>query len=227
MINPRLVKAWSFESQFEGGGDAVFLVDNTLRDGDQTAGVVFAATEKIRIARLLSELGVHEMETGSPWLCPEEREAMAEISSLGLSTKCLAFCRADPRDIVLAKECGVDGVVISSSTSRIHIEKKYGKSRKWVLDRVREAAEAAKDMGLPFIVSAEDASRTNMEFLPLVSASATLWPFLTLSPPSSRCRRSSRRSTLTSKSIVITTSAWPPPTASPGIGQVRAISRCR
>src|SRR5665811_76329 len=134
MINPRLVKSWSFESQFEGGGESVFLVDNTLRDGDQTAGVVFATTEKVRIARLLSEIGVHEMETGSPWLCPEERDAMAEICSLGLATKCLGFCRADPQDIAWAKECGVDGVVISSSTSRIHIEKKYGQSKQWVLD---------------------------------------------------------------------------------------------
>ena len=165
MINPRLVKAWSFESQFEGGDEPVFLVDNTLRDGDQTAGVVFAGTEKIRIARLLNEIGVQEMETGSPWLCPEEREVMAEISSLGLSAKCLAFCRAEPDDIALAKECGVDGVVISCSTSRIHIEKKYGQTRQWVLDRVRETAEAAKDLGLPFVISAEDASRTNMEFL--------------------------------------------------------------
>lgn len=161
--NPR--RAGEFESHFARAKTAVRLVDTTLRDGEQTAGVVFANQEKVRIARLLSDIGVHELEIGSPWLCPEEREAMAEIARSGLTARTLAFCHADLEDIELAAECGVDGVVISASTSDAHIRKKYGKDRTWVLGRVEEAATAAADRGLPFVISAEDASRTTMDFL--------------------------------------------------------------
>jgi homocitrate synthase NifV len=143
----------------------VFLVDTTLRDGEQTAGVVFANQEKVRIARLLSEVGVHELEAGSPWLCEEEREAIREIAELGLRSTVLAFCRADPEDIRMAEDCGVDGVVISASTSDQHILRKYQKDRGWLLNRVAAAAEAARDRKLPFVISAEDASRTKLDFL--------------------------------------------------------------
>ena len=79
------LRAGRFESRFTGARNEVFLVDNTLRDGEQTAGVVFANQEKVRIAKLLSDIGVHELEAGSPWLCAEEREAISEISSLGIA----------------------------------------------------------------------------------------------------------------------------------------------
>lgn len=146
-------------------GRQVRLVDTTLRDGEQTAGVVFANQEKVRIARLLDDIGVHELEVGSPWLCEEERDAMREIVSLELDAPTLAFCRADVQDIEYAASTGVDGVVISASTSDQHIAVKYGKDRNWLMGRVRETVEAAKDAGLPFVVSAEDASRTGMDFL--------------------------------------------------------------
>lgn len=164
-MKPRGRRAGEFESHFKGAKAQVYLVDTTLRDGEQTAGVVFANQEKVRIARLLSDIGVHELEVGSPWLCPEEREAMAEIAASGLEARTLAFCRAVAGDIALAAECGVDGVVISASTSDVHLRKKYGKDRSWVLRQVEEAAMAAADRGLPFVVSAEDASRTSMDFL--------------------------------------------------------------
>ncbi|HZK49436.1 MAG TPA: homocitrate synthase family protein [Thermoleophilia bacterium] len=143
----------------------VLLVDTTLRDGEQTAGVVFANQEKVRMARLLSDIGVHELEVGSPWLCVEEREAMSEIASLDLNAVTRAFCRSELEDIRLAAETGVDGVVISISTSDQHIQKKYCRDRAWVLDRLERTAAAAREADLSFVASAEDASRTNMDFL--------------------------------------------------------------
>ncbi len=159
------LRAGRFESRFTGARNEVFLVDNTLRDGEQTAGVVFANQEKVRIAKLLSDIGVHELEAGSPWLCAEEREAISEISSLGLSARILAFCHADTEHIRMAVDCGVDGVVISMSTSDRHIQKKYGRDRTWLLETVGEAVTAARDAGLPVVVSAEDASGTSLDFL--------------------------------------------------------------
>src|SRR5680860_838318 len=141
-------KAKPFESHFRGRKGEVCIVDTTLRDGEQTAGVVFATREKVRIARLISEVGVREMEVGTPWLCPEEREAITEICALGLESRTLAFCQAEPSEIELAAETGVDAVVISAGVSEIHLRKRYVKGREWVLDKVRAAAEAAKDQEL-------------------------------------------------------------------------------
>jgi homocitrate synthase NifV len=143
----------------------LLLLDTTLRDGEQTAGVVFANQEKVRIARMLSEIGLHELEVGSPWLCPEEREAMSEIASLDLQAVTRAFCRADVDDVRLAAATGVDGLVLSMSTSDQHIRSKYERDRAWLLELLGEVAEAAGAEGLPFVVSAEDASRTSMDFL--------------------------------------------------------------
>ncbi len=164
-MKPKLLRAGQFESRFLGARDRVFLVDTTLRDGEQTAGVVFANQEKVRIAKLLADIGVHELEIGSPWLCVEEREAISEIAALGLPARVLAFCHAFPEHIEMAAECGVDAVVISMSTSDRHLQKKYGRDRRWLLEQVEAAATAAQDRGLPFIISAEDASRTGLDFL--------------------------------------------------------------
>ncbi len=155
-----------FEARFRETGHPVYLVDTTLRDGEQTAGVVFANQEKAHIARLLSGVGVHELEVGSPWLCQEERDSIREVASMGLSARVLAFCRGnEPNDVVQAADCGVEAVVLSVSTSLQHIKHKYGHDQQWVLDRVAESAQVARERGLPFVVSAEDASRTPMDFL--------------------------------------------------------------
>ena len=164
-MKPKAVKAEPFESRFRKRRAKVYLVDTTLRDGEQTAGVVFASQEKVRIAKLLSEIGVHEIEVGSPWLCPEERDAITEIAASGLRANILAFCRALPEDVAMAADCGVKKVVISASTSKQHISRKYGQDRKWVQDQVRAAAEAARERGLSFIVAAEEASLTNLACL--------------------------------------------------------------
>jgi homocitrate synthase NifV len=164
-VKPKAVKAEPFESRFRKRRTKVYLVDTTLRDGEQTAGVVFASQEKVRIARLLSEVGVHEIEVGSPWLCPEEREAITEVVGLGLQADIAAFCRAVPKDVELAAACGVKRVVISASTSLPHISRKYGHDRRWVQEQVRATAEAARELGLAFVIAAEEASLTNLACL--------------------------------------------------------------
>lgn len=141
------------------------IVDTTLRDGEQTAGVVFSNAEKIQIARYLDELGVDQIEAGIPVMGGEEKEAVRAIASLGLRASVMAWNRALRKDIEASLECGVDAVAISISTSDIHIQHKLGTSRSWVLDRMAEATEFAKSEGLYVSVNAEDASRTDEEFL--------------------------------------------------------------
>lgn len=148
------------------------LVDTTLRDGEQAVGVIFTRWEKRQIATLLAEIGVQAIEAGFPALGAEEKECVTAITGANIRLKgngepleVNAFARARREDVRDAAECDVHGVVISISTSDIHIERKFRRSREWVLEQVQEAADEAQRHGLPFTVSAEDASRTDPSFL--------------------------------------------------------------
>ncbi|MEW6189644.1 MAG: homocitrate synthase [Actinomycetota bacterium] len=139
--------------------------DTTLRDGEQTAGVVFSNYEKIRIARLLDEVGVHQIEAGIPAMGGDEKEAIKAIVDLGLKTSILAWNRTVIEDIKHSLDCGVSAVAVSVSTSDIHIEHKLRKDRAWVLDSVKRSVDFAKTHGLYVSVNAEDASRADFDFL--------------------------------------------------------------
>lgn len=143
----------------------VFIDDTTLRDGEQTAGVVFANQEKIHIARLLDQIGVHQIEAGVPAMGGDEKHAIREIASLGLSASILGWNRAVISDLQHSLDCGVDAVAISISSSDIHIEHKLGRDREWVLSSVRKAVSFAKDHDLYVSVNAEDSSRSDPDFL--------------------------------------------------------------
>lgn len=143
----------------------VAIVDTTLRDGEQTAGVVFANEEKIRIARLLDEIGVHQIEAGIPVMGGDEEEAIRAIARLGLRASIMAWNRPVIEDIEASLRCGVGAVAISISTSDIHIQHKLQKTRDWVLENMVKATEFAKKEGLYISVNAEDASRSDFEFL--------------------------------------------------------------
>ena len=78
---------------------AVRIDDTTLRDGEQTAGVVFSNHEKIRIAKLLDEVGVHQIEVGIPAMGGDEKATIKQIVELGLDTSILAWNRAVVDDI--------------------------------------------------------------------------------------------------------------------------------
>jgi len=141
------------------------IVDTTLRDGEQTAGVVFSNSEKVRIARMLDEIGVHQLEVGIPAMGGDEKEAIKQIVKADLKASIMAWNRAVIEDLQNSISCGVDAVAISISTSDIHIKHKLQKSREWVLDNMVKAVEFAKKEGMYISVNAEDASRTDMDFL--------------------------------------------------------------
>src|SRR3972149_3087136 len=143
----------------------VNIIDTTLRNGEQTAGVVFSKHEKIRIAKLLDEVGIPEIEIGTPSLGPAEREIVKEIIASKPNCKLFTYCEADPANIAYAAECGIKNIIINISTSDLHLKVKYGKTRTWALNQLRETISEAKGNGLDFIVSAEDATRTDLEFL--------------------------------------------------------------
>lgn len=143
----------------------VKIVDTTLRDGEQTAGIVFTNNEKLKIAELLDAAGVYQIEAGVPAMQGDEQEAIKAIVQANLKASIIVWCRATTSDINSAIDCGVDAVCVSVPVSDIHIEKKLGKDREWVLDTVVRSINYAKTHNLYVSANAEDASRADMDFL--------------------------------------------------------------
>lgn len=146
-------------------GKRIYIVDTTLRDGEQTAGVVFANEEKVAIATMLSDLGVDQLEVGIPTMGGDEKKAIKEIVKRNLKSSIMAWNRPVISDIEQSIDCGVDAVAISISVSDIHIKNKLRKSREWVLEKMVEGVEFAKKNGLYVSVNGEDASRADNDFL--------------------------------------------------------------
>ena len=148
------------------GDKKIYIVDTTLRDGEQTAGVVFANEEKVIIADMLSDLGVDQLEVGIPTMGGDEKEAIKRIVKRNNGKKSImAWNRAVISDIEESIDCGVDAVAISVSVSDIHIKHKLRTSREWVLENMIKSVEFAKKNGLYVSVNGEDASRADNEFL--------------------------------------------------------------
>lgn len=144
---------------------SIKIVDTTLRDGEQTAGVVFANHEKIAISQMLSDLGINQIEVGIPAMGGDEKEVIKSICKRNLKSSIMAWNRAVISDIENSIDCGVDSVAISISVSDIHIQNKLKTSREWVLENMVKSVEYAKRNGLYVSVNGEDASRANDDFL--------------------------------------------------------------
>ncbi len=143
----------------------VKIVDTTLRDGEQTAGVVFSNDEKRRIADLLDLAGVYQIEAGVPVMKGDEKQAIKDIVNDKHRASILGWCRAVTEDIAEAIDCGLDAVCVSIPVSDVHIEKKLKKNRVWVHEAIARAINFAKSHELYVSCNAEDASRARMEDL--------------------------------------------------------------
>lgn len=152
--------------------EKLYIVDTTLRDGEQTAGVVFANREKIQIARMLDEIGVDEIEAGIPVMGGDEKEAITAIAKSGLKARIMAWNRAVIGDIQESLRCDVGAVAISIATSDIHIIDKLHTTREEVLEKMVKAVRYAKSEGVYVSANAEDASRSDDDFLIKFAAEA-------------------------------------------------------
>jgi methanogen homocitrate synthase len=145
--------------------EKITVYDTTLRDGEQTPGVCLRTPEKLKIARKLDELGLEQIEAGFPVVSNEEKRSVKSIVAEHLDAQILVLSRTKKEDIDIAIDCGVDGIITFLGTSDIHLKHKLKKSKDEALNICMNSIEHAKDHGLFVAFSAEDATRTDLDFL--------------------------------------------------------------
>ena len=141
------------------------ILDSTLREGEQTPGVSFTLDQKVALAKRLDAFGVDFIELGHPAVSPDVYEAVDVLNGLELNAKKMAHGRAAKSDINDAAAIGVPWLGIFFGTSPISLKHKFNVDRKAALQRIETAVKYGKDKGLRLRFTAEDASRTDIDFL--------------------------------------------------------------
>jgi isopropylmalate/homocitrate/citramalate synthase len=162
------------DEQIQGGfarTEPVHFYDTTLRDGEQTIGVVFPPQEKFEIACALSELGVGRIEAGFPRVSDEDSEAVKRILDADLKSEIWGFSRAVRADLDALIELGTRAVLIEISTSEIKMQA-YGFTRAKVLERAVDSVKHARDHGMRVCFFPVDGTRSDLGFLEEVFATA-------------------------------------------------------
>ena len=142
---------------------SVGLYDTTLRDGEQTVGVVLDPDEKLEIARLLDDLGVDRIEAGFPRVSDDDWQAVKKIAGAGLRAEVWGFSRAVPADLEALVELGVQYSVIESPISDLKLDA-IGVSRETMLERIANAMRFAADHDIHAAFFGVDSTRADPAF---------------------------------------------------------------
>jgi isopropylmalate/homocitrate/citramalate synthase len=142
----------------------VGLYDTTLRDGEQTVGVVLSPEDKLAIATALAEAGVDRIEAGFPRVSEEDTTAIRLILEAGLDAEIWGFSRAVRADVEALVELGITASVIESPVSDGKLAA-LGVSREAMLGRIRSAVSFAVENGIRVAYFGVDSTRADLAFL--------------------------------------------------------------
>lgn len=152
------------------------IFDTTLRDGEQSPGVALNPGEKVQIARQLAKLGVNVIEAGFPIASPGDFEAVKRIAEEVRQVSICALARTQAQDIERAWEAILKAesprIHTFIATSPIHMQYKLKKSPDAVLEQAVAGVKLAKSKVADIEFSAEDASRSDVDFLGRVFSAA-------------------------------------------------------
>lgn len=147
----------------------IIIFDTTLRDGEQSPGCSMSLPEKLHLTKVLEELGVDVIEAGFPAASDGDFEAVAAIAAQAKTATIAALCRATERDILRSaeavKQAKKPRIHTFIATSDLHMQHKLNMTRDQVLDKITFSVGLAKQHVADVEWSAEDASRTDLEFL--------------------------------------------------------------
>jgi isopropylmalate/homocitrate/citramalate synthase len=144
-------------------GGRVGLYDTTLRDGEQTVGVVLSPEDKLEIARALDELGVDRIEAGFPRVSQDDWDAVRLVADAGLRAEIWGFSRAVPADLEALVELGVQASVIESPISDLKLDA-IGVARETMLERITSAMRFAAEHDIHAAFFGVDSTRAAPEF---------------------------------------------------------------
>ena len=141
----------------------VGFYDTTLRDGEQTVGVVLDPQQKLEIARGLADAGIERIEAGFPRVSQDDWEAVRLIVEADLPAEIWGFSRAVRADVEALVELGVRASVIESPISDLKLGA-LGVSRQEMLKRIREAVSSAAESGITVAYFGVDSTRADPDF---------------------------------------------------------------
>lgn len=143
----------------------LYIVDSTLREGEQFAHAHFTTQDKVQIASRLDAFGVDYIELTSPRASEQARLDASQIAQLNLNAKILTHIRCDMRDAELALACGVDGVNMMFGTSRFLRDYSHGRDIDAIIRAASDVIELLQGEGVEIRFSAEDSLRTDRDDL--------------------------------------------------------------
>ena len=143
----------------------VFICDCTLREGEQQAGVILSRKEKIRIAHVLDDIGIPQLEVGMPAVSAEEEGNIKAIVNERLTSKIIAVCRSVKEDIDKAEKAGVWGVSCSIPIGVLQIRDKLKWPEEKIIDVATQITSYAHKKGFYVTLSPYDTTRTDPSFL--------------------------------------------------------------
>jgi 2-isopropylmalate synthase len=168
-MNPETARPENRDATQDSTCERVRIFDTTLRDGEQAPGFSMGRRAKLRLAHALEALGVDVLEAGFPQASLDDFAAVAEIARTLKTTTVCALARCQPGDIDSAaralESARHSRIHVFLSTSPLHREHKLGMSRAQVVDAAVAAVERARGLCHEVEFSAEDALRSEPEFL--------------------------------------------------------------
>lgn len=140
------------------------LLDATLREGEQQAGVRFAVSDKIQILHLLEDFQVDIIEVGHPGISPEDERMCREVARSARRAEILMHARANVEEVRAVKRAGADWAGIWAAINETAVETKFvGHDVAYIQGKIQEAIREAKLLGLKVRFTIEDASRTSWD----------------------------------------------------------------
>ena len=143
----------------------VYIVDTTLRDGEQEAGKVFSIEEKVAIAKYLDGNGIYQIEAGTPAMGHLEKDSIIQIIDNRKDAFISTWNRLNKKDIEQSFECNPDIIHLSVPTSNMQIYNNLKKDKSWIENNLKECVYFAKNKGYEVTIGFEDASRSEMDYL--------------------------------------------------------------
>lgn len=156
--------------------ERIAVFDTTLRDGEQSPGCSMNLAEKVRMARQLESLGVDVIEAGFPIASEGDFAAVRAVAAECRKATVAALCRTSEQDVLRAaaalEHAAHPRIHTFVATSDLHLEYKLKKSRAEVIEMTRQAVTLARECAEEVEFSAEDATRSDVDYLCEVFATA-------------------------------------------------------